>query len=49
MLYIGTSTQYRFHFVNRDVLEQLPGSNRVDTVIAGQKGKAEEMAIHQEQ
>lgn len=54
MLYIGTSTQFQFHIVSRDALEQLTGSNRVDTILANgttmvlQKGKQDETFPHQE-
>lgn len=50
MLYIGTSTQFQLHFVNRDALEQLIGSNRIDTVfgngiIAPRKSKHDEAVM----
>lgn len=33
MLYIGTSTQFQLHVVNRNALEQSGGTNRVDATI----------------
>lgn len=45
MLYIGTSTQFKFYFVNQNALEQAIGTNRIDATVANgtilQKNKEE--------
>ncbi len=34
MLYIGTSTQFRFSIINRDALDQATANNRIDVTMA---------------
>jgi len=33
MLYIGTSTQFKLHIVNKNALDQIVGNNRVDATL----------------